>query len=342
MLSKYHARPQQFQNLGRAAAPARTARSDPPERAIGRRWLTAAATALVAAYVAQTVVPAAETSPAPIAGIAPSYGPKTVSAVPNAAAIVQRIWLPELDAGYDPQGLAVDDGAIYVSGYRSDTLGVRRGPCRLIRIDLETGGPTGSVDVPSPCGHAGGLAVGGDGMLYVADTHTLFATPLAGAFDRGARFRQFSLGPGVIGGLAASTPDGIWLGTYEDGPGRLFRFTAASLARLSDGETLEASQAATVLIIPDHAQGAAIGGGQLWIARSDWNWGTIERLDPVTGVPERRYEIAPGTEGIAFGNAGRLWAVSEAGSRHVYDHPFLALFQSFFPLVFALDLSRLE
>jgi hypothetical protein len=41
--------------------------------------------------------------------------------------------------------------------------------------DLETGGSTGHVDVPSPCGHAGGLAVGGDGMLYVADTHTLFA-----------------------------------------------------------------------------------------------------------------------------------------------------------------------
>ncbi len=228
---------------------------------MGRRWMAVAATAMVTAYVAQVIVPAAETSPAPIAGIAPSYGPKTVSAVPNAAAIVRRIWLPQLDAGYDPQGLAVDDGAIYISAYRSDSLGVRRGPCRVIRIDLETGVSTGHVDVPSPCGHAGGLAVGGDGMLYVADTHTLFATPLARAFDRGARFRQFSLGPGVIGGLAASTPDGIWLGTYEDGPGRLFHFTAATLARLSDGETLEASQAATVLTIPDHAQGAAIGGG---------------------------------------------------------------------------------
>jgi sugar lactone lactonase YvrE len=310
---------------------------------MGRRWLAVAATALVTgAYAAQVVVPAAETSPAPIAGTAPSYGPKSVSRVPNAAAIVRRIWLPELDAGYDPQGLAVDDGAIYVSGYRSDSLGVRRGPCRVIRIDVETGGSTGYVDVPSPCGHAGGLAVGGDGMLYVADTHTLFATLLARAFDRGARFQQFSLGPGVIGGLAASTPDGIWLGAYKDGPGQLFRFTAATLARLSDGETLEASQAATVLTIPDHAQGAAIGGGELWIARSDWNWGTLDRLDPVTGALQRRYEIAPGIEGIAFGNAGRLWAVSEAGSRHIYDHPFLDLFQPFFPLVFALDLSRLE
>jgi hypothetical protein len=289
------------------------------------------------AYAAQVLVPAAETSPAPIAGIAPSYGPKTVSAVPNVAAIVRRIWLPELDAGYDPQGLAVDDAAIYVSAYRSDRLGVRRVPCRVIRIGVETGGSTGYVDVPSPCGHAGGLAVGGDGMLYVADTHTLFATR-SPAGSIGVR----DSGSGVVGGLAASTPDGIWLGTYEDDPGRLFHFTAATLARLSDGETLEASQAATVLIVPDHAQGAAIGGGGLWIARSDWNWGTLDRLDPVTGAPQRRYEIAPGTEGIAFGNAGRLWAASEAGSRHVYDYPFLGLFQPFFPLVFALDLSRLE
>ena len=71
-------------------------------------------------------------------------------------------------------------------------------------------------------------------------------------------------------------------------------------------------------------------------------WGTLDRLDPATGAPQRNYEIAPGTEGIAFGSAGQLWAVSEAGSRHTYDHPFLGLFEPFFPLVFALDLSRLE
>ena len=113
------------------------------------------ATALGTAYLAQIVVPAAETL-APIVGIAPSYGPKTVSPVPNAAAIVRRIWLPELDAGYDPQGLAVDNDAGYVSAYRSDSLNVCRGPCRVIRIDVETGGAAGYVDVPNPCGHAGG------------------------------------------------------------------------------------------------------------------------------------------------------------------------------------------
>jgi hypothetical protein len=122
---------------------------DPPERTMGRRWLAVAGAALVAgASAAQVVVPAAETSPASIAGIAPSYGPKTVSAVPNAAAIMRRIWLPGLDAGYDPQGLAVDGGGIYVSAYRSDSLGVRRGPCRVIRIDLETGGPADGPELP--------------------------------------------------------------------------------------------------------------------------------------------------------------------------------------------------
>src|SRR5580704_16412034 len=167
--------------LHRSAAACRVGSARSARAGMRRCWLTFAAAALVTgAYAAQVAVPAAETSPAPISGIAPSYGPKTVSAVPNAAAIVRRIWLPGLDAGYDPQGLAVDGGGIYVSAYRSDSLGVRRGPCRVIRIDLETGGPTGYVDVPSPCGHAGGLAVGGDGMLYIADTHTLFATPLAG------------------------------------------------------------------------------------------------------------------------------------------------------------------
>jgi hypothetical protein len=59
-----------------------------------------------------------------------------------------------------------------------------------------------------------------------------------------------------------------------------------------------------VLTIPDHAQGAAISGGGLWITRSDWNWGTLDRLDAATGAPERRYEIAPGTEGIALGSNG--------------------------------------
>jgi sugar lactone lactonase YvrE len=281
---------------------------------------------------------------APIAGKAPNYGPTAVADVPNAAAITRRIWLPELDAGFDAQGLAADAGGIYVSGYRSDSIGLHRGPCRVARIDPDSGRETGRLEVPNPCGHAGGLALGGDGTLYIADTHMLFALPLVQAFGpANPQFRRFPLGPGLVGALAVSTPDGIWLGTYrEDGPGRLFRFPAAILAGLRDGEVLGVAQAAAVLTIPDNAQGAAIGAGALWVSRSALGWGTLDRLDPSSGTPQRRFRVAPGVEGIAFDGAGRLWAVSEAGARHYYDRPFAGLVEPFFPLVFAIDLSRLE
>ena len=127
-------------DYGCAAAPDAAAQPDPPERAMGRRWLAVAATALMTAYVALVVVPAAETSPAPIAGIAPSYGPKTVSAVPNAPAIVRRIWLPELDAGYDPQG-----SRSMVAAFTSPPTPCYGGPRVRIRLPpaaslLRTGG----------------------------------------------------------------------------------------------------------------------------------------------------------------------------------------------------------
>lgn len=295
--------------------------------------------ALAAGWADHAFVPAAETSAQPIAGTRPSYAPSAVAAVPNAAAILKRLWMPGLDDGYDAQGLAVAGNTILVSAYRSGELSVHRGPCRVFRIDAETGAETSHLDIPSPCGHAGGLATGGDGNLYVADTRTLFVTPLAAD----GPFRRIALGSGVVGGLAMSAADGIWLGTYdENSPGRLYHFTTATLAALKDGDTLRAGQASATITIPDHAQGAAAGAGALWVARSDTRWGTLDRLDPATGRLIRRYDVAPGTEGIGFDTSGRLWAVSEAGARHFYDHPFLSLYIPFYPLVFALDPAKLK
>jgi sugar lactone lactonase YvrE len=215
----------------------------------------------------------------------------------------------------------------------------------VFRIDPASGAETGHFDVPPPCGHAGGLASAGNGRLYIADTHTLFMTELAGAFEGSPpRFRIIPLGPGVTGGLAVSGTGDIWLGSYKkDEPGRLYRFATAALESVPDGTALNAENAAATLAIPSYAQGAAIdAGGRLWVARSDLRWGELDRLDPASGRIEREYKVPPGIEGIAFDGAGRLWAVSEAGARHFHDQSWLALVMPFYPLIFAIDPARLE
>ena len=276
-----------------------------------------------------------------IRGMRPSYGPARVAAVPNEKAIVRRLWVPGLDAGYNPQGLALAGGGVLVSAYRSESRDINRGPCRVFRLDAESGRETGHLDVPPPCGHAGGLAVSDNGMLYVADTRAVFEFLLRQAFSGPALPpRGMPLGPGLVGALAVSTPEAIWLGSYrEDGPGQLYRFSSAALSRAS----LNVSDASAQVAIPSYAQGAAFGpDGRLWVARSADRWGELDRLDPATGAVERRYAVAPGIEGIAFDRDGVLWAVSETGARHVYDNFFTAFFTPFFPLVFAIDVSRLE
>ncbi len=272
--------------------------------------------------------------PGPVLGAPPGYGPAAISEAPNAAAIGRRIWVPGLDEGWDPQGLAMADGSLFVSAYRSDRFFVGRGPCRVFRVDPATGRETGHFDVPAPCGHAGGLAYAGDGTLFVADTRTLFAFPLDGAFaGPPPAFRRLRLGGGLRGSLAASDRSAIWLGTYdEDRPGRIFKFDLALLRSLPDDAVLTPQMASAERVIPSYAQGAAIDpSGKLWISRSDLAWGSLEQI----GGAAKRYPVAGGIEGIAFDERGRLWAVSEAGARH------LPLRYPFFPLIFRLDLGRL-
>ena len=132
-----------------------------------------------------------------ILGAAPSYGPATITPVPNLAAAGPLLWVPGLDQGWTPQGLAFAAGDLLISGYRSERFRVNRGPCRVFRVDPASGRETGRFDVPAPCGHAGGLAYGGNGRLYVADTHTLFEVDLAHAFSEpGPPFRTFPSGRG--------------------------------------------------------------------------------------------------------------------------------------------------
>ena len=314
---------------------------------MSRRGLVAAGGVVIAAVLAAAISlheAPAETASASILGDRPGYGLASVSVVPNEAAIVQRIWMPGLDDGYNPQGLAIAGDSILVAAYRSESPQVHRGPCRVFRVDRTTGRATAQLDVPPPCGHAGGLATAAaPGRLYVADTHTLFAVALDSALGGAGRFAIHPLGPGLAGSLAVSGADAIWLGTYrEDEPGRLYRFAAAALDAMPDGAALNASDATVQIAIPSYAQGAAIDpDGHLWVARSTLRWGELDRLDAASGRLEREFQAPPGLEGIAFEAAGSLWAVSEAGARHYYEG-WRGFVLPFYPLIVAIDRERLN
>ena len=317
------------------------------------RLLAAGAIAVAALAVAGEQLPNVLTPPGMLAelvrGARPSYGPDRVAEVPNEQAIVQRLWVPGLDDGFDPQGLALVDGAIVVSGYRSTAFNVNRGPCVVFRLDRDSGRDTAHFDVPPPCGHAGGVATDGEGgeggMLYIADTKMLFATLLSQAFtDRALPFRGTPLGDGVVGALAMSGQGAVWLGTYREKEiGRLYRFAAGRIARKPYGAPLNVSEAEAQVPIPTYAQGAAIDrNGALWVSRSDTRWGELDRLDAASGAVLQRYKAPPQIEGIAFDSAGLLWAVSEAGVRHNYDNYFVRQITPFFPLIYAIDPKKLE
>jgi sugar lactone lactonase YvrE len=295
----------------------------------------AAAFAIIIAF---GISPAPESPFLRALGAPPSYGPSMISTVPNLAAIDRLIWMPGLDNGWDPQGLAVVGNAILVSAYRSDKVWPNRGPCRVFRVDTENGVETGYFDVPAPCGHAGGLAYAGAGELFIADTHTLFEIDLDRAFSGPApKFRTFPLGRGLSGAFAVSGDGDFWIGDYRElGAGKAYRYDIGTVPRLKDGATLQSAAAVAVMPVPTYAQGGAIDhSGKFWVSRSDIGWGFLDRFNAVTGQLEQHYEICAGIEGVAFDRAGRLWAVSEDGARHFPWH------YPFFPLIFRLDPARL-
>jgi hypothetical protein len=290
------------------------------------------ALAAIAACGVAPLGPTLGTADPAILGERPSGQPASLGPMPNRAAIGRLLWVPDIDIGFDPQGLALAGERLFVSGYVSDSFARHRGQCRVYRLDPATGRVTRHLRLPAPCGHAGGLAAVG-GVLYLADTRTLFAIPL----DKPEEVRAFPLGDGVKGGFAASGRDGLWLGGYsETGPSRMLRVDMRRLAALPAGAVLIPQMAAAAVPVPSFAQGAAIGPlGALWVARSDFAWGYLDRLDRASGRLLARYRMPPGIEGLAADEAGGLWAVSEAGTRHPpFRYPY-------FPLIFHIDPRRL-
>ncbi len=255
--------------------------------------------------------------------------------LPARDAIVGMIWVPGLDAGFVPQGLTVIDGVIYVAGYTPTDAAAVRGPCRVWRIDPGTGRASDPLDLPPLCGHAGGLAKGAPGRLWVVDTRVMYEVELTARDPRrlGRFIRSIALQAPLKGSFAAGDGKALWLGSYDaKGPGRLDR---VALARLH-GTQISAADISATLPLPSKAQGAAFdSAGRLWVSRSGARLGQFVRIELGTGAVAAAYDTPSGIEDLSFDPDGFIWTVSEAGSRR------WSAWDTHFPVVFRVDPGRL-
>jgi len=268
---------------------------------------------------------------------------EAVTPVPNEAAIVQRIWTPGLEDAWIPQGLTVAGERVLVAQYRPmPDLKSNVGPCRVVALDASSGRTLGSFAMPEgACTHAGGLAWLGNGQLLLADTRTIFRIDLERALASGraeGAMRSLKLAGDLRGSFAAFDGNDPWIGTWTKdavAKSRLYRLDAALFDAL-DGQSIDHAKAKESIPIPLESQGAAFAkDGSLWTSASNGQWGKLYHLAR-DGRVLATHEMTAGLEDLAFDGRGRLWAVSESGTRKYLAWP------TKFPFVFALDLERLR
>lgn len=258
-----------------------------------------------------------------VRGTPPSYlDADALDRFPNDHAVCAGVWL-RTGRGFVPQGVVVEGGTAWVSGFDGNApLHYRY--CQLERYDVRTGerldrlapvaGRVGDRD-PLNCRHGGGLVRDDHGLwlvetsrLWLIDPDTLdveqvwaLAPPLRGSFslmdDRGR------IG---IGRWYPHRPAQVdWFDTDRIVASGVLDITLA----MSAGRTAA----------PRGTQGgvwAALGGGRpgAWFAQSVTRCGVL--VGP-RGAGRRAF--VPGAEGLDLVGDDSLWVVSESGTRHYQD-----------------------
>ena len=285
---------------------------------------------------------ASATEPTAVLGTAPKVEPGELSRVPNEDAIASRIWMPALDAGFVPQGLTVTANHVLVAAYKSTSYRISRGESRVFAVDMKSGELVGEIRLPDDVGHPGGLANDRRGTLFVADRGKLYRIDLARALADG-HVREAVLGRAdvdrEIGPSFLAWQDGhLWFGPYEKyGEPRLYRYPVSEVFPEDGNVYLTAADDMHSIPIDVRSQGAAFDAeGRLWLSQSGGDGGVVQRLDAETGDLLDLFTVAAGIEDLSFDEAGMLWSVSEAGSLR------WRRWETYFPLVFSLDVARLR
>ncbi len=274
-----------------------------------------------------------------IAGSRPAYSDRVLSEPPNKASIRARMWVPEIDLGYVPQGVTVAGDSILLATYNSEGVQPR---CRLFRINRQTLALTGRFDMPLACGHAGGLAYAGGKRLFVSDTGRLFEIDLERAFDAtragDAVVRSLALRFPLRGSFLAHSNGALWIGVYKKSqPGRIYRLPLTVIETTPEPPGLGEEHASTSLEVALKSQGASFDkDGFLWLSQSDSQTGALQKIDPKTGAVLASYAAVAGIEDLGFDAEGLLWSVSEAGARRWHNWP------AYYPILFSIDTKALR
>lgn len=296
----------------------------------------------IVAGIALAVAACASMGSQDFPGDKPTYVEAATVGVPNEAAIVKRIWTPGLDEGWVPQGLTVSGPFVLVAQYKpTPDLKSGTGPCRVVRLDRETGRAAGSFAMPEGvCTHAGGLADLGGGRLLLADTRAIFRIDMERAFASGqaqGAMKSLRLAGDLRGSYAGFDGLDPWIGTWTKDAAKSHMYRLSwKLFDERDGQVIDHTVALEKRVVPLESQGLAFDAqGRAWTSSSSGSFGRLHRLT-ASGSVEAKWEMVPGLEDLGFDADGRLWAVSESGTRKYLHWP------TKFPFVFAIDVEKLK
>lgn len=274
-----------------------------------------------------------------IPGEAPRYTDRALSAVPNEAAIQGRFWAPGLNEAYVPQGLTVLGDEILVAAYQSLVHEQANGPSRIFRLSRRDGRLLGSFALPEEFGHPGGLATDGR-VLFAANSGVVLALDAAGigAPDGPRRLSMYRVDKAMGPAFLACDSQSLWFGPWRKSGAPHLHAVPVSRFLAGDDRPVTPADAVRTIPLPLRAQGAAVDAeGRIWIACSAGAApGELHRLDPLDGTRLESHGAPGGIEDLGFDRDGLLWSVSEAGSQRWNAWP------TFFPLVFAMDVTRLR
>lgn len=285
---------------------------------------------------------AAASEPRTVLGTAPRLETRELSRVPNEDAIGSRFWMPALDAGFVPQGLTVAGNRVLVAAYKSTSHRRSRGESRVFAVDIRSGELVGEFRLPDDVGHPGGLANDRRGTLFVADRGKLYRIDLERALAKGdarsAVLGRADIDRGIGPSFLAWHADHLWFGPYEKyGEPQLYRYLVSEVFPEDGNVYLSADDETHSIPIDVRTQGAAFDAeGRLWLSQSGSDGGVVQRLDAETGDLLDLFAVAAGIEDLSFDRAGMLWSVSEAGSLR------WSAWETYFPLIFSLDVTRLK